>query len=187
VAHDAFGDGIASAIDMSGDINKIEEPAGVRRMTRSEIVVLIRRDGQVLGQIDADANETGAFDTTDEQLLTAVADRLSSLYRLRLKVATAESDLFRNLFFAMTFFSIGLGADFKKLWAEGIGRLALVYVLCLFGFIIWIGLQNHRQALQGFHPHRRSDPICHVTVKFSFVLQVPRRLLALTAATRHVY
>jgi hypothetical protein len=26
------------------------------------------------------------------------------------------------------------------LWAEGIGRLALVYALSLFGFIIWIGL-----------------------------------------------
>jgi uncharacterized membrane protein YadS len=57
-----------------------------------------------------------------------------------LKAATAESDLFRSLFFAMTFFTIGLGANFKRLWAEGIGRLALVYVLSLFGFIIWIGL-----------------------------------------------
>ena len=26
------------------------------------------------------------------------------------------------------------------LWEEGIGRLAAVYVICLFGFIIWVGL-----------------------------------------------
>ncbi len=69
-----------------------------------------------------------------------------------LKTATGESDLFRNLFFAMTFFSIGLGADFKKLWAEGIGRLALVYVLCLFGFIIWIGLAISLLFFHGVHP-----------------------------------
>ncbi len=69
-----------------------------------------------------------------------------------LKTATGESDLFRNLFFAMTFFSIGLGADFKKLWAEGIGRLALVYVLCLFGFIIWIGLAISLLFFHGVYP-----------------------------------
>jgi cyanate lyase len=32
VAHEMFGDGIMSAIDMSVDIQKIEEPAGVPRM-----------------------------------------------------------------------------------------------------------------------------------------------------------
>lgn len=70
----------------------------------------------------------------------------------QLKTATGESDLFRNLFFAMTFFSIGLGADFKRLWAEGIGRLALVYVLCLFGFIIWIGLAISFLFFHGIRP-----------------------------------
>jgi uncharacterized membrane protein YadS len=56
------------------------------------------------------------------------------------KVSTAESNIFRVLFFVMTFFTIGLVSNFKKLWEEGIGKLALVYLLCLFGFIIWIGL-----------------------------------------------
>jgi uncharacterized membrane protein YadS len=51
-----------------------------------------------------------------------------------------ETDLFRRFFFVMTFFAIGLASNFKKLWAEGIARLALVYVVCLFGFVIWIGL-----------------------------------------------
>lgn len=56
------------------------------------------------------------------------------------KLATAESNVFRQLFFAMTFFTIGVVSNFKKLWEEGIGRLAVVYVVCLFGFIIWVGL-----------------------------------------------
>lgn len=51
-----------------------------------------------------------------------------------------ETNAFRQLFFVLTFFSIGLVSNFRKLWEEGIGRLALVYVVCLFGFIIWIGL-----------------------------------------------
>jgi L-methionine (R)-S-oxide reductase len=45
--------------------------------TRSEIVVLIRRAGHIIGQIDADADETASFDATDEALLIEVADRLA--------------------------------------------------------------------------------------------------------------
>lgn len=54
--------------------------------------------------------------------------------------STAESNVFRVLFFVLTFFTIGVVSNFKKLWEEGIGKLAAVYLLCLFGFIIWIGL-----------------------------------------------
>ena len=56
------------------------------------------------------------------------------------KDATAGMDTFRGMFFVLTFFTIGVVSNFKKLWEEGIGRLALVYVICLFGFIIWVGL-----------------------------------------------
>lgn len=56
------------------------------------------------------------------------------------KAAMAEANVFRSIFFVMTFFTIGVASDFRKLWQEGIGRLALVYILCLFGFIIWVGL-----------------------------------------------
>jgi len=69
-----------------------------------------------------------------------------------LKLGTGASDGFRRLFFVMTFFSIGLASDFRQLWAEGIGRLALVYVLCLFGFIIWIGLLISWLFFQGVLP-----------------------------------
>jgi uncharacterized membrane protein YadS len=57
-----------------------------------------------------------------------------------LKTGIGEADQFRNLFFVLTFFSIGLGANLRRLWAEGLGRLALVYAVSLFGFVIWIGL-----------------------------------------------
>ncbi len=56
------------------------------------------------------------------------------------KAASSEANVFRQLFFAMTFFAIGVVSNFRKLWEEGIGRLAAVYVICLFGFIIWVGL-----------------------------------------------
>jgi hypothetical protein len=31
-------------------------------------------------------------------------------------------------------------SNFRKLWQEGIGRLAAVYAVSLFGFVIWVGL-----------------------------------------------
>jgi L-methionine (R)-S-oxide reductase len=46
--------------------------------TRSEIVVLIRKAGQIIGQIDADGHEPGGFDASDESLLEAVAERLGT-------------------------------------------------------------------------------------------------------------
>ena len=54
------------------------------------------------------------------------------------KAAASEANVFRQLFFAMTFFAIGVVSNFRKLWEEGIGRLMAVYVICLFGFIIWV-------------------------------------------------
>ncbi len=56
------------------------------------------------------------------------------------RTSTGNSNSFRVMFFVLTFFTIGVVSNFKKLWEEGIGKLAAVYVLCLFGFIIWIGL-----------------------------------------------
>jgi septal ring factor EnvC (AmiA/AmiB activator) len=51
-----------------------------------------------------------------------------------------SSNVFRVMFFVFTFFTIGIVSNFKKLWEEGIGRLMVVYVVALFGFIIWVGL-----------------------------------------------
>jgi uncharacterized membrane protein YadS len=54
--------------------------------------------------------------------------------------AMDQANVFRQLFFVLTFFSIGLMSDLRVLWQEGIGRLAAVYVVSLFGFVIWVGL-----------------------------------------------
>lgn len=58
----------------------------------------------------------------------------------KVRAAMGEANTFRVIFFVMTFFTIGVMSNFRKLWEEGIGRLAAVYVVCLFGFVIWVGL-----------------------------------------------
>jgi uncharacterized membrane protein YadS len=68
------------------------------------------------------------------------------------KAAMAQANVFRVIFFVMTFFTIGVVSNFRKLWSEGIGKLALVYVLCLFGFIIWIGLAISWIFFHGLRP-----------------------------------
>ena len=68
------------------------------------------------------------------------------------KAAANEANGFRQMFFALTFFTIGVVSNFKKLKEEGIGKLALVYLLCLFGFIIWIGLLISWIFFQGITP-----------------------------------
>jgi len=54
----------------------------------------------------------------------------------------------------MTFFTIGLVSNFARLREEGLGRLALVYVVCLFGFIVWIGLGLSWIIFHGMEPPR---------------------------------
>jgi uncharacterized membrane protein YadS len=54
--------------------------------------------------------------------------------------AVGEANTFRVIFFILTFFSIGVLSNFKALWQEGFGKLAAVYAVSLFGFVIWVGL-----------------------------------------------
>jgi uncharacterized membrane protein YadS len=82
----------------------------------------------------------------------ALAFRASPERLATLRVATTGSNVFRVLFFVMTFFTIGLVSNFKKLWQEGIGRLAAVYVVSLFGFVIWIGLAISWLFFHGMRP-----------------------------------
>jgi hypothetical protein len=58
----------------------------------------------------------------------------------KVPAAIGEANAFRLVFFILAFFSIGVLSDFKRLWAEGFGKLAAVYLLSLFGFVIWVGL-----------------------------------------------
>jgi len=48
----------------------------------------------------------------------------------KLRAAMSEANSFRVSFSLMTFFTIGVMTDFRRLWEEGIGRLAAVYLLC---------------------------------------------------------
>ena len=70
----------------------------------------------------------------------------------KVTAAIGEANVFRVIFFILTFFSIGLLSNFRKLWAEGIGKLAAVYFLSLFGFVIWVGLAISWIFFSGIKP-----------------------------------
>ena len=55
------------------DVRKLENYLCCSLKTKAEIVVLIRRDGEILGQIDIDGHEIGAFDKSDEAFLEELA------------------------------------------------------------------------------------------------------------------
>jgi uncharacterized membrane protein YadS len=69
-----------------------------------------------------------------------------------IKAGVAGADSLRKLFFALTFFSIGVVSNFAALKKEGMGKLALVYCVCLFGFIIWVGLFISFLFFHGIYP-----------------------------------
>lgn len=60
------------------DVRELDNYLACSLETRSEIVVLIRRGGEVLGQIDIDGHTPGAFGPTDEAFLNQVAEILAS-------------------------------------------------------------------------------------------------------------
>jgi putative methionine-R-sulfoxide reductase with GAF domain len=65
------------------DVRELDNYLACSLSTRSELVVLIREDGQIVGQFDIDSDERGAFTQEDEALLeelaTVVAPRAASL------------------------------------------------------------------------------------------------------------
>jgi uncharacterized membrane protein YadS len=69
-----------------------------------------------------------------------------------LPVAAGEANIFRVIFFVLTFFSIGVLSDFRKLWQQGFGKLAAVYFVSLFGFVIWTGFLISWLFFSGFTP-----------------------------------
>ncbi|MCP1572463.1 putative membrane protein YadS [Herbaspirillum rubrisubalbicans] len=58
----------------------------------------------------------------------------------KLTPSVGVANTFRVIFFILTFFSIGVLSNFRKLWEDGLGKLVAVYVVSLFGFVIWVGL-----------------------------------------------
>lgn len=59
------------------DVRELSNYLACSLQTRSEIVVLIRKGSEVLGQIDIDGHTVGAFDTSDESLLTSLGEILA--------------------------------------------------------------------------------------------------------------
>ena len=68
------------------------------------------------------------------------------------QIEMPEANVFRVIFFVLTFFSIGVLSDFRKLWQQGFGKLAAVYFVSLFGFVIWVGLLISWLFFSGFKP-----------------------------------
>ncbi len=79
-----IGKGICGAAASSGetlivdDVNADPRYLACSIETRSEIVVPIRRDGRVLGEIDIDSDAPAAFGEEDRRLLEAVAEILAA-------------------------------------------------------------------------------------------------------------
>jgi len=89
---------------------------------------------------------------TGKSVLVTVAETKKDVKPGPARNATEQANIFRVLFFCLTFFTIGVVSDFKKLWEEGIGKLAAVYMVGLFGFIIWLGLLISWLFFGGVHP-----------------------------------
>lgn len=64
------------------DVLKLDNYLACSASVRSEIVVLIRDAGRLLGQIDADCDQVGAFDASDEAFLEQVAALIAPLLRV---------------------------------------------------------------------------------------------------------
>jgi len=54
------------------DVRQLDNYLSCSLSTRSEIVVLVHRAGEILGQIDIDGHQVSAFDASDERLLEQV-------------------------------------------------------------------------------------------------------------------
>ena len=56
------------------DVREVENYLACSIHTRSEIVVLIRENGKIVGQFDIDSDTVGAFTAEDERLLDELAE-----------------------------------------------------------------------------------------------------------------
>lgn len=59
------------------DVREVQNYLACSLETRAEIVVLIRRQGEIIGQIDIDSHTIGAFCASDESALAELADLLA--------------------------------------------------------------------------------------------------------------
>jgi len=80
VASGLCGKAIADRTDLNiGDVNAAPEYLACSLATKSELIVLIRRHDEILGQIDIDSDVPHGFDQREHAAVTEVADALASL------------------------------------------------------------------------------------------------------------
>lgn len=80
VGHGVCGNAVAQGEDQNvGDVSAIENYIACNTFTRSELVVLIRRGGDILGQIDIDSDLPDPFTPEEEAAVRQVADALAVL------------------------------------------------------------------------------------------------------------
>jgi len=60
------------------DVRTLDNYLACSLVTRSEIVVLVKKDGVTLGQIDIDGHEVAVFDGSDEAFLERLAEFLAN-------------------------------------------------------------------------------------------------------------
>lgn len=63
-----------------GDVTRLDNYLACSVGTRSEIVVLIRKGPEIIGQIDIDSDVENAFTNEDETLLIRIADLIAPLF-----------------------------------------------------------------------------------------------------------
>lgn len=74
------GRAVAERRDINvGDVSQADGYLACSLETRSELVVLIRRHEEILGQIDIDSDELHGFDDAEEREVKKVADALAVL------------------------------------------------------------------------------------------------------------
>ncbi len=74
------GRAVAERRDINvADVSKADGYLAGSIETRSELVVLIRRHDEILGQIDIDSDVDGGFDEDEQRAVKAVADALAVL------------------------------------------------------------------------------------------------------------
>ncbi len=74
------GRAVAERHDINvADVSKADSYLACSIETRSELVVLMRRHDEILGQIDIDSDVDGGFDEAEQRAVKAVADALAVL------------------------------------------------------------------------------------------------------------
>jgi L-methionine (R)-S-oxide reductase len=84
VGRGVCGTAVAEGRNMNiPDVSRESNYLACSTQTRSELVVLIRKEETIFAQIDIDSHELAAFDEEAVRLVQAVADRLAEAYARR--------------------------------------------------------------------------------------------------------